>query len=364
MTVDTIASPEALERERDAWGRLHASDPGAGPYTRLEWIASWWEGFGRPGALRVLAGRDSGALVAAFPLMTSRRTLLRMPVRALHTVGLEAGGLDVVTRGGEDGPVAAIVDAALDTRGVDVLIVKGPFEGTDRDRRFRDALRARGARFLLRAHREAFVPVAEGHAAYVEGRGAKFWRNVRNRRKRLEQEGRVTFERHRSLERNATIWDDVFDVSLRSWKGAAGSATGLQPPFRRYFAALGARFGATGSADVSLLRLDGTAIAYRIGFVHGSTFLECDIAYDKEYRAFSPGTLLAVSGNEALIGEGVTGLDLGLGLSWKDEWSPIARRRIEYLVFPRRSLYAALLGRLVAWRAGREPAAETIEWIQ
>jgi CelD/BcsL family acetyltransferase involved in cellulose biosynthesis len=110
------------------------------------------------------------------------------------------------------------------------------------------------------------------------------------------------------------------------------------------------RFGEAGGAELWLLRLDGRAVAYRIGFRDGPRFVECDIAYDQEYRPFSPGTLLAVECNERLIHEGVEEINLGMAFGWKDEWSPEPRRRVEAQILPRKP-YSLLLRAAQALRS-------------
>ena len=163
-------------------------------------------------------------------------------------------------------------------------------------------------------------------------------------------------DRHRSLSRDAAVWEDIFSVSIRSWKGEAKSAVGLKPEYRAFLQSLAARFGERDEAEVWILRLGDQAIAYRVGCRSGASFLECEIAYDQTWATYSPGTLLAATSNETLVSEGVTEIDLGIAFGWKEEWSPVFRSWSEIVVFAPGNPYATLA---YAWARARRRGSET-----
>jgi CelD/BcsL family acetyltransferase involved in cellulose biosynthesis len=197
--------------------------------------------------------------------------------------------------------------------------------------------------FEEQPHGELFLDTAGGLEVYRRGRSSKFWSNARNRARRLAAAGTVEFERARTPYSLVSALEEAFGVSLRSWKGRRGTAIGMQEEFRAFFRALARRFGDVGDCEVSLLRLNGGTIAYRIGLRHKGLYLECDIAFDEAHRSCSPGTLLGVQSNEALIAEGTSEINLGMAFSWKGEWSPSRRERLEWVVYPRHRPYALAL---------------------
>ncbi len=345
---------------RDEWNALVRRDGTALPYARHEWITSWWEGFGRSARLHLVLLRDGAEIVAAAPLMRSWRTLAGLPVRALHSLGLNVGVSKPLVARPDEETSARLLDAVLALGSFDVLILRGVAAGTPLASRVPARLAARGLPFEEERHGEIYLETGAGLDAYLRGRTSKFWGNWRNRARRLDAIGTISFERAREPAALGPALEESFAVSLRSWKGKRGSAIGLQKNFRTFFRALVRRFGEVGDCEISLLRLNGEAIAYRIGLLQEKLYLECDIAYAETHRHYSPGTLLAVHSNEALVAEGIREINLGIDFPWKEEWSPLRRERLEWIVYPRRRPYSVLLraarGARRKYRPGPVPA--------
>jgi CelD/BcsL family acetyltransferase involved in cellulose biosynthesis len=343
IAIQEIRDMAAFDAVRDEWNALVRLDGATLPYARHEWIAAWWEGFGRNADLHVLLLRSGGEIVAAAPLMRSWRTLAGLPVRALHSVGLNIGVSGVLLAQHDPESVGRLFDAVLGLGGFDVLILQGAAAGTALATLTASHFAVRRIAFEEQPHGELFLDTAGGLEVYRRGRSSKFWSNARNRAKRLSAVGTVEFERARTPANLDSALEEAFAVSLRSWKGRRGTAIGLQEEFRAFFRALARRFGDVGDCEVSLLRLNGSTIAYRIGLRHRELYLECDIAFDEAHRSYSPGTLLGVQSNEALIAEGTKEINLGMAFSWKGEWSPSRRERLEWVVYPRGRPYALVL---------------------
>lgn len=356
MRVEAVSDVRAFESLRGEWNDFRRSAGCRNAYLRHEWLAAWWVGFGTGGTLEIGLLRDGDALAGVIPLMRSRRTLAGLPVTALHFLGsnvahLEASVLPAIAAQGH----ATLLQWALRRRGVDLLLLHGlPAEGEQAAAaRKLDRSGAAAVRFL--PCDELVLHAREGIETYRQARGRKFWSNVRNRTRRLSELGALTYDRRRTAGEVAGALEEAFDLSTRSWKGRSGTAVGLRSTHRAYLADMLRRFGEAGGAELWLLRLGGRAIAYRIGFRDGPRYVECDIAYDEEYRPFSPGTLLAVECNERLIHEGVEEINLGMAFGWKEEWSPEPRRRVEAQILPARP-YAFVLRAAQSLR-GRWPFA-------
>lgn len=69
VAVDVITTAEGLDALVGDWARLYADATVATPFQHPGWLASWWEVYGVPGALRLVTARREGELVGVLPLM-------------------------------------------------------------------------------------------------------------------------------------------------------------------------------------------------------------------------------------------------------------------------------------------------------
>lgn len=354
IDIQEITSEGAFLALREEWNALLGRGDSACPYLRHEYLSAWWRGFGAGGRLHVIVARDGERLVGALPLMVSRRTIAGLPVTALHFLGINVGFLDYVIEGGRGDVFGPLFRRAFDAGRHHVLILRGIPAGGGHEQAVRAFLEAERAAHEVHEVREIALTVRGGWDGFRKERGTKIWSNVRNRTKKLEALGPVVLERHKGDAGSAEALEEAFALSLRSWKGEAGSAVGLQDPFRQFLRSLMEH----GAGDLWVLRSNGRAIAYRLGFTRGKTWTELDIAYDREFAHLSPGTLLSARSNEALVQEGVAEINLGLDFPWKQEWSPEGRLLLEFLSYRRSGLWPRLVRgaqslrrRYKAWRS-------------
>jgi len=121
-----------------------------------------------------------------------------------------------------------------------------------------------------------------------------FKRNLRRQGKKLAQQGAVTL----TLARHGIELDAAFAEFLRleasGWKGDAGrsSAIALHPHLLGFYTELKTRFAAADACLISLLKLDGVAIAAQFCLFAGDTLYMQKIAYDEAWHAEAPGSLL------------------------------------------------------------------------
>lgn len=117
-------------------------------------------------------------------------------------------------------------------------------------------------------------------------------KDLRRRRRRLEEAGRVTLEAVGPGGDLDAAVAEFLDLERRGWKGRAGTALACRPATAGFARTLfGTRDGPmTGRAD--LLRLDGRVIAASLALVCGGTATLLKTAYDEELRRLAPGVLL------------------------------------------------------------------------
>lgn len=355
--VSSIDSFEAFDAIREEWNALARRCGPPHPCHRHEWLAAWCLGYGATGSLAVLVARERGALIAAAPLMRARRTLGGVPVRALHTLAINSGFSEWIHEPGREDALGLLLRAALRDRRSDILIDRGTLAESGMSDWLRGALVREGARFEATRFGEYFLDASGGVDAYRRDRPSQLRKNARKGLARLEERGAVSFERVRGAGPWERPIEEALQISLRSWKGKAGSAIGIQPTLRAFLPELLRRFGRTDEAELCLLRVDGAAIAYRIGVSDREVFLDQEIAYDEAWSDYGPGTLVQFHSDEALIEQGIREVNLGPDFDWKKRWAPNRRERIEWMVFRKGSLAALLARGSRAVRRGIQPKA-------
>jgi CelD/BcsL family acetyltransferase involved in cellulose biosynthesis len=168
------------------------------------------------------------------------------------------------------------------------------------------------------------LPAASGDA--IEFGSTKFRANLRRRRRRLNEQGKVTLERidgGPSLQRQL---EDGLRLEARGWKGSAGTAIVQDPATLGFYLALAHHAAARGMLRLWVMRLDGRAIAFHFALEHGGRYLLLKPAYDESLAACSPGQLLMQDVLADCLRRGLREFDfLGPDMPWKRDWTTATR---------------------------------------
>lgn len=164
-----------------------------------------------------------------------------------------------------------------------------------------------------------------------------FRRNLRRQGRKLAQQGAVTLTlAHRGAELDAAF-AEFLRLEASGWKGGSGkfSAISLHPRLLGFYADLKDRFGAGDACLISLLKLDGVAIAAQFCLLAGDTLYVQKIAYDEAWSAEAPGSQLLYRLLEYCCGEPrIRRLSLVTGPAWAvGRWNPESRDVWEVYVF-------------------------------
>lgn len=117
-------------------------------------------------------------------------------------------------------------------------------------------------------------------------------KDLRRRRRRLDEAGTVTVEAVGPDGDLASAVAAFLDLERRGWKGRAGTALACRPQTADFARTLFRAGPGPVTARADLLRLDGRVIAASLALVCGGTATLLKTAYDEELRALAPGVLL------------------------------------------------------------------------
>ncbi|SFK80859.1 GNAT family N-acetyltransferase [Methylorubrum salsuginis] len=120
-------------------------------------------------------------------------------------------------------------------------------------------------------------------------------KDLRRRRRRLDEAGALTFEVATDGAALERALDAFLALEAAGWKGEAGTALASRADSTRFAHALFRQDGATSGPPrvrADTLRLDGRVIAASLALVSGSTAYLLKTAYDETLRAHAPGLVL------------------------------------------------------------------------
>jgi CelD/BcsL family acetyltransferase involved in cellulose biosynthesis len=199
----------------------------------------------------------------------------------------------------------------------------------------RDAALARRYRVLERTlERSPSVSTELGWDNYVAGLTGKLRRELRRRRRRLDEHGHVELV----VEDGSRTLDDLlaegFRVEGAAWKGARGTAIASQDATRAFYGEVAQWAAGRGSLRLAFLRLDGRPLAFDFAIEEDGCHYLLKTGFDPAYRELSPGMLLRFEMLARAFAHGLRSYEfLGTDERWKLDWTSSVRERVELRAF-------------------------------
>jgi CelD/BcsL family acetyltransferase involved in cellulose biosynthesis len=284
----------------------------APPFLRPGWSRAWHAAFGmgESKALTITAGEE---LLGVAPI-TSTRRLLHSPTN-WHTPFY--GVL------GADGPTHEALAQALVERVPQRLEIRF-LEAGDH---LLELLRGEAADRGMSTHERViasspYVPVQGTWAEYEQGLSKNLRKNLRRRRRQLEERGVVSVTVHEGADDLERLLDDAFRIEASGWKGERGTAIVSQPETRAFYSDIAKWAAETGDLRLTFLRVDDEPIAFDFALESGRVHYSLKSGYDEKYKIYGPGTELMRALLERAFDEGLDRFDLlGTTDEFKRAWA-------------------------------------------
>lgn len=181
-----------------------------------------------------------------------------------------------------------------------------------------------------------YVSIDQTWAEYESQLRRKFRSELRRRRRRLEEEGRLTLEIYDGTERLDELLEEGFRVEGSGWKDASGTSISRDPAARRFYTEVARWATEHGWLRLAFLRLDGRTVAFDYGLEYSGTHYLLKTGYDPHYRKFGPGMIIRYLMLARAFSEGLATYDfLGVGsdYAWKQEWAKSQEERLFLRMF-------------------------------
>lgn len=353
--VNDRAAFMALEPE---WNAL-VEATGDQLFYRHEFIRIWLDNFAPRARPRILVARDAGRLCAALPLVEERAFLYGVPVRqVVAAANPHSCRFDLIAKDGAAAGRAFFEHLAKDPAW-DVLRLIDVPEGGNGWHLYAAAEAAGYPVGTWESLQSPYVPLP-GKVEELQAKlDSKFKANVRRRRRKLEEKGKVTVERVDGGPDLEAKLEEGYALEQSGWKGQRGTAIAQDKATRGFYSELARSAAYAGRLSLYFLRLDGRAVAFQYGLTHAGRYLLLKPGYDETLKECSPGQLLMDEVLRDCIARGLTEFDfLGPDMVWKRDWTDRVRVHTWLFVFRNSQLGRALCAAKFKWiPAAREAVA-------
>jgi CelD/BcsL family acetyltransferase involved in cellulose biosynthesis len=332
----------SVDRLAAEWDEL-ADRAGASPFVRPGWVGPWWRAFGS-GRLEIVSLRADGRLAALIPLRRSKGVLAAAANTHTPLFGLVA----------EDGDAAsALARAVLARRARRVSLLYMRPGDLEVFRSAASAIRRPAAAGYLEA--SPYVAVRGSWEDFQKGLDSKLLRDLRRRRRRLDEVGEVTIEVGDGREGLDGLLDEGFPLESSGWKAESGTSILSSPETQAFYREVAAWAAGRGILRLAFLRVDGRPLAFQLGVEDGGAYYFMKGGYDPEQRQFAPQKLLVQAVLERAFASGLESFEfLGEDEAWKLEWTDELRRLDLFHAFrPPLGLAEWAAVRLGPWKVAR-----------
>jgi len=315
----TVEIRDRIEPLVADWERL-AQHNEASPFLWPGWFDALWRAVGA-GRLQILTAYQDGRFAGVLPLYRSRGTLnsLTNPHTPLFSF------LAANERAAEQ-----LTQALFSQRAhrIDLSFLRSADTGISSVHLAADAAHYR---VLTKSRQAGPIIAIDGTSwdAYESGLGRNLRKDLRRRRRRLEEEGRLTLEVSDGTERLDELLEEGLRIEGLGWKNTEGTSINSSPVTRRFYTEVARWAAERGWLRLAFLRLDGQALAFDYCFEHNRVHYALKTGYDPAYENFSPGKVLRHMMILRTFSEGLATYDfLGFSDPWKQKWTNVQQEQL------------------------------------
>jgi CelD/BcsL family acetyltransferase involved in cellulose biosynthesis len=282
-TLEVVSSESAFAELGTTWDELVRGMPRPSPFLLHAWLLEWYRHYGRGSELAVHVAFRNGSLVAALPLVRTRRRGLRV---ARFLGGQQSSLADLLLEPNEpDANGAALIAEARSAHDFAELF------GLGTESRIAQIVGIHELHLFRRADGPVLDLSEDWEALYEAKVSAKRRSKFRRLLRQLEGRGRVEFESARTPTELEALLPDAFRLHTLRWAGlpdGSGFATARGVEFHR--AALTA-IADRGFVRVSTMKFEGRMIAFALAFALADRLYGYRTAFDPSFARYSPGLL-------------------------------------------------------------------------
>jgi CelD/BcsL family acetyltransferase involved in cellulose biosynthesis len=337
ITVDVIADEHGFTRLQGEWDGLLASSASDTPFLAWAWMRAWSTHLAGSAALRVMAVRDRGELVAIAPLMLTRRGF----ASTLEFLGIGGAGadyLDIIVRVGRERDALEALTTTLHALQLPLYLDHLP--PASLAARLQTMLAPNGWTAIESSPDVCPCIDLAGHAnwdSYLATLGSAHRANVRRRLRAIAAGFDVRFAKVETEDDRRSALSVLIDLNRERWATRGGTTAFESPDLCDFHDEVTWSALRDGTLRLYTLALNGVVVAVMYGFVRQQRFFFFQHGFSEAYAKTSIGLVLMARTIQAALAEGLTGFDMLYGHeSYKKLWARDERRLGRLQLFPPR----------------------------
>ena len=305
-TVRICRTWEELEQFREGWNRLLESNPASSIFQTPEWLAAWWQAFGRDKELRGLVFTDAeGRARAIAPLYCERRSFFGRTLTTLRMVGAGSGdsdALDFITSPGNEQLCAEVFVGWLgQQKDWDVCALETFPQNSVVAKLLETRLQDAG--WIVDATRTPnfVLDLPAAWPEYLNALEPSFRPLLTRYPKRLQSRYRVCIRRSESAEELKGHLDTLFQLHQMRWTGRGEPGAFANRDRRTFYFNMAAAFLRRGWLEFWLLELDGEIVGAQFCFRYSHTVCLLQEGFHPKHTAEKIGYALRAHVLEEMI---------------------------------------------------------------
>jgi len=292
--IRDLTSVEQLRSAAEGWNDLWLRSEATSPLLRAQPLAQWIEQFTPTRALFAVVVSQGDRPLAALPLTEKRVGRIVKAAGMTANAWSPCGDLLLDSQCDAGGVLTALVNH-LGNLNWPLLWLDAIPVAMNRWRQFIAACGSAG--LSVDCHEKCQVgriPISGSWEDYQKSWSKNHRKKIRKNIERLQQAGRLDFERHTDLAAAdiELLLHEGFEVEHNSWKGEQGSSVLASPGMFGYYLEQARQLAEAGHLELQFLRLDDRPIAFEYGLCAKGVYHSFNVGYDAEFAQYSPGQVL------------------------------------------------------------------------
>ena len=336
LTVDVIGDESGFSHLQGEWDGLLASSASNTPFLTWAWMRAWWTHLAGSAALRVMAVRDGGELVAIAPMMLTRRGLSS----TLEFLGIGGAGpdyLDLIVRAGREREAIDALATTLHT--VQLPLYLDHLPPASLAAQLHTTLAASGWTAIESSPDVCPFINLSGHTwdSYLGTLGSAHRANVRRRLRSIAAGYDVRFAKVETEEDRRSALSVLIELNRERWATRGGTTAFESPDLCDFHDEVTWSALRDGTLRLYTLSLDGVVAAVMYGFARQQRFFFFQHGFSETYAKASIGLVLMALTIQAALADGMTEFDMLYGHeAYKRLWTRDERRLGRLQMYPPR----------------------------
>jgi CelD/BcsL family acetyltransferase involved in cellulose biosynthesis len=314
LSVRTCRSWVELERLRESWNSLLQANRASSIFQTPEWLASWWQAFGRNRSfLGLLFSDANGKIVGIAPFYADRTHFLGSTLTILRMAGAGSGdsdALDFITAPGYESHCATAFThwlagqngwhvCALETMPQNSLVAQSLLQRAEES----------GWNIDSTFTPNFIIDLPATWPEYVSSLEPSFRPLLTRYPKRLKSRFSVRHLRCEHAEDLKNHLQTLFDLHQMRWTGRGETGAFASNERRNFYEQMSSAFLKRGWLEFWLLELDGETVGAQFCFRYNDTVSLLQEGFHPKYAAEKIGYALKAHLLEEIIGSGARRYD-------------------------------------------------------